>query len=111
MLERGEGGRSTFVAPTRLAEQLWMLGTCENNLYLVRGRERSPLVEFGVSGIVDEVLRQLATLEARPDYLVLTHPHADHVTAHQTRTVPLPSLTTSSPCPGRRCLRAATGPS
>src|SRR5208337_3847326 len=34
----------------------------------------------GVSAIVDGIVHQLKLLEVRPTFLVMTHPHADHVT-------------------------------
>ena len=66
--------------PQQLADNLWALGNYHYNLYLVRGASRTALVEVGVSAVVDEVLRQLEELGAEPDYLVVTHPHADHLT-------------------------------
>jgi len=56
------------------------LGNPHFNLYLVRGTHGSALIEVGVSAIVDAVINQLNALGTAPDYLVVTHPHADHLT-------------------------------
>ena len=66
--------------PQQLAPGLWGLGNYYFNLYLARGREASAVIEAGVSGVVDRVIAQLEGLGVVPDYLVVTHPHADHVT-------------------------------
>lgn len=66
--------------PKELAPGVWALGNYYYTLYLVRGQDACALVEVGVSAGVDEVLRQLEELGARPDYLVVSHPHADHLT-------------------------------
>jgi glyoxylase-like metal-dependent hydrolase (beta-lactamase superfamily II) len=68
------------VFPQMLGPDLWVLGNYFFNLYLVRGERASALVEVGVSAVVDTVIDQLEELEIVPDYLVLTHPHADHFT-------------------------------
>lgn len=57
-----------------------MLGNYFFNLYLVREDQASALIEVGVSGVVDEIIRQLEMLKVHPTFLVVTHPHADHVT-------------------------------
>jgi glyoxylase-like metal-dependent hydrolase (beta-lactamase superfamily II) len=59
---------------------LWVLGNYYFNVYLVKGEQASALIETGVSGTVDEVIRQLESLRISPSFLVVTHPHADHVT-------------------------------
>jgi glyoxylase-like metal-dependent hydrolase (beta-lactamase superfamily II) len=66
--------------PRLLADGLWVLGNPYVNLYLVKGGQASALVEAGVSAGTDEVVRQLESLEVRPSFLIVTHPHADHVT-------------------------------
>lgn len=73
-----ESGADSF--PPMLAEGLWALGNYYVALYLVKGERESALIETGVSAVVDEVIRQLDALSVRPGYLVVTHPHADHVT-------------------------------
>ncbi len=66
--------------PAALGEKLWVLGVYHFNLYLVKGAQATALIEAGVSGIVDSVIHQLETLGAAPDYVVVTHPHTDHLT-------------------------------
>jgi len=66
--------------PRMLTDRFFVLGNYYFNLYLVIGQRASALVEVGVSAVVDEVIRQLEELEVRPAYLVVTHPHSDHVT-------------------------------
>lgn len=68
------------VSPSALADNLWVLGNYYFNLYLVRGRNGSALIEAGISAIADRVIRQMEALDISPDYLIITHPHADHVT-------------------------------
>lgn len=66
--------------PTRLTEGLWVLGNYYFDLYLVQGRQGSALIEVGVSGVIDDVIKQLDSLKIRPTFIVVTHPHADHIT-------------------------------
>jgi glyoxylase-like metal-dependent hydrolase (beta-lactamase superfamily II) len=66
--------------PRLLTEGLWVLGNYYFNLYLVKGEQASALIEVGVSAIVDDVIKQLDALQVRPTFLVVTHPHADHIT-------------------------------
>ncbi len=66
--------------PRLLTEGLWVLGNYYFNLYLVKGEQASALVEVGVSAVADDVIRQLNTLQVEPTFLVVTHPHADHIT-------------------------------
>jgi glyoxylase-like metal-dependent hydrolase (beta-lactamase superfamily II) len=66
--------------PLLLADGVWLLGNYHFNLFYIRGERRSALVELGVTAVVDTVIAQLAALDTAPDYLVLTHPHADHMT-------------------------------
>ncbi len=65
--------------PGRLADGLWNLGNSYFNLYLVRGKTSSLLVDAGISAIADEIIGQLETLGVKPDSLVVTHPHGDHI--------------------------------
>ncbi len=66
--------------PIELAENIWLMGNYFFNLYLVSGAGVSVLIEMGVSAVVDAVIGQLEILGISPDYLVLTHPHTDHIT-------------------------------
>jgi glyoxylase-like metal-dependent hydrolase (beta-lactamase superfamily II) len=67
------------IFPERLAEGLWVLGNSFFNLYLVRGKTASALVETGISATADEAIGQLESLGINPDYLIVTHPHGDHI--------------------------------
>jgi len=66
--------------PRLLTEGLWVVGNYYFNLYLVKGEQAAALIEVGVSAVVDEVIRQVEHLGIRPNFLVVTHPHADHIT-------------------------------
>jgi glyoxylase-like metal-dependent hydrolase (beta-lactamase superfamily II) len=66
--------------PKLLTEGLWVLGNYYFNLYLVKGEQASALIEVGVSAVADEVIRQLDELQVSPTFVVVTHPHADHIT-------------------------------
>ena len=63
-----------------LTDNLWVLGIYYFNMYLVCGRNATALIEMGVSAIADRVIQQLETLDIAPTYLIIAHPHADHVT-------------------------------
>ncbi len=65
--------------PRKLADRLWLLGNSYFNLYLAQGDNASVLMEMGVSATADEVARQLKILGVSPDYLVVMHPHGDHI--------------------------------
>ncbi|MCA1960634.1 MAG: MBL fold metallo-hydrolase [Desulfomonile sp.] len=66
--------------PRQLAEGLWVLGNPYFHLFLVKGEQAAALVEVGVSAIVDDVIRQLDELRVEPHFLIVTHPHPDHLT-------------------------------
>ena len=66
--------------PLELTADIRQLGNYFFNLYLVQGTRACALVEMGVTAVVDAVIGQLDRLGVSPDYLVLTHPHADHIT-------------------------------
>lgn len=65
--------------PKKLAEGLWVLGNHFFNIYLAKGEKGTALFESGISATVDIVARQLEHLNASPDYLVVLHPHPDHI--------------------------------
>jgi glyoxylase-like metal-dependent hydrolase (beta-lactamase superfamily II) len=65
--------------PGRLDEDVWVLGNSFFNLYFVRGKTASALVDSGISATADEVIGQMKTLGISPDYLIVTHPHPDHI--------------------------------
>jgi len=65
--------------PEELADGLWLLGNSYFNLYLAQGDNASALMEMGVSATADEVITRLGNLGVSPDYLVVMHPHGDHI--------------------------------
>jgi glyoxylase-like metal-dependent hydrolase (beta-lactamase superfamily II) len=66
--------------PEPLADGLRVLGNSFFTLYLVRGKTASALVDTGISATADGVIDQMEKLGVKPDYLVVTHPHPDHIT-------------------------------
>lgn len=64
----------------QLPDRIRLLGNEAVRLCLVRGHDRSALVEVGIAAAVPEVIAQLDGLGVSPDFLVVTHPHADHMT-------------------------------
>ncbi|MCX5850337.1 MAG: MBL fold metallo-hydrolase [Deltaproteobacteria bacterium] len=66
--------------PRQINDNLWILGNDYFHLYLIKGKNAIALVEMGISATVNIVLEQLSSLEAKPDYLIVTHPHSDHIT-------------------------------
>lgn len=65
--------------PLKLADGLWLLGNSCFSLYLARGKKASALIELGVSATADEVSHKIRTLGLAPDYLIVMHPHSDHI--------------------------------
>jgi glyoxylase-like metal-dependent hydrolase (beta-lactamase superfamily II) len=65
--------------PARLDEGLWALGNSFFTLYLVRGKTASALIDTGISAMADGVIGQLEKLGVKPDTLIVTHPHPDHI--------------------------------
>ncbi len=66
--------------PLKQNENLWLLGNYYFSIYLLIGSQKTALVEAGVSAIARQVVNQLMKLNTRPDYIILTHPHTDHLT-------------------------------
>lgn len=66
--------------PRQINAHLWILGNEYFYLYLIRGSAGSALFETGVSATAELVLNQLAALKIHPDYLIVSHPHSDHIT-------------------------------
>ncbi len=70
--------------PVAILDNLWMLGTNQYPMYLVKGRQEAAVFEGGV-GAMGKVLReQLQRLPISGDsvkQLVVTHAHPDHVMA------------------------------
>jgi glyoxylase-like metal-dependent hydrolase (beta-lactamase superfamily II) len=65
--------------PLFIHDRLQVLGHPFFHVYLVRGKNASALIEMGVSATADTVVGQLAALNMRPDYLIISHPHGDHI--------------------------------
>ncbi len=66
--------------PRKLTDGLWVLGNYYFNLYAVKGEQAIALIEVGVSAVVDSVMSQLDALRLSPSFLIVTHPHSDHIT-------------------------------
>ncbi|WDP92535.1 MAG: MBL fold metallo-hydrolase [Desulfobacter sp.] len=66
--------------PLVLTPRIRVLGNYFFNLVLITGAQKNALFETGVSGITDNVIAQLEKLDIAPDYLVVSHPHSDHIT-------------------------------
>lgn len=66
--------------PMKITPHVSILGNYFFNLFLVTGQNKSALFESGISGGVDCVIDQLDVLGISPDYLILSHPHSDHIT-------------------------------
>jgi glyoxylase-like metal-dependent hydrolase (beta-lactamase superfamily II) len=66
--------------PMEIAPGTFILGNYYFNLFLVAGSEKTALFETGVSAGVDQVIGQLDALGICPDFLVVSHPHTDHIT-------------------------------
>ncbi len=66
--------------PMKLDDTLYVLGNYFFNLFLIIGKNKSVLFEVGISAVVDTVISQLEQLGIRPDYLIPSHPHSDHIT-------------------------------
>ena len=54
------------VSPSALTDNLWLLGNYYFNLYLVRGKNGSALIEAGISAIADRVIQQMEALDISP---------------------------------------------
>lgn len=66
--------------PQQISKNLWILGHPCFPVYLIEGNQAIALVEAGISATTDITLEQLAILKKTPDFLIVTHPHSDHVT-------------------------------
>lgn len=69
--------------PSRISQRVWRLGAYHIAVFLVRGDDACALFEVGISATVDLVLRQLESLNMRPEEvtrLILSHTHSDHAT-------------------------------
>lgn len=66
--------------PVKINDHLWVLGNDYFHHYLIMGEESSALVEMGISATAGIVVAQLSSFGVEPDYLIVTHPHSDHIT-------------------------------
>lgn len=66
--------------PIRLSSRVTVLGNYYINQFLVHGEKKIALFEAGISGVVDTVIHQLEHLGVMPDFLIVSHPHSDHIT-------------------------------
>ncbi|KUG23261.1 hypothetical protein ASZ90_006922 [hydrocarbon metagenome] len=69
-----------MIFPSQVKDNLWILGNDYFHFYLIKGNDTCALVEIGISATVDILLEQLSSIGAKPDFLIVTHPHSDHVT-------------------------------
>ena len=61
-------------------------------VYFVRGDRSSALVEAGISATADDVCRRLDRSGTAPDFVVITHPHGDHVAGLDAIRVRFPAV-------------------
>lgn len=69
-----------MIFPRQVVENLWILGNDYFHFYLIKGKDACALVEIGISATVDILLEQLSMIGAKPDFLIVSHPHSDHIT-------------------------------
>lgn len=65
--------------PLKITENIYILGHHYFHCYLLKGMRSCALAEMGMTAISDTLIGQLKELHASPDYLIVTHPHSDHV--------------------------------
>ena len=66
----------------QIGEGLWLLGTEESCVYLLEGRKTSVLISAGLSYILPDCFRQIASWgisEKRIEHIIILHAHFDHV--------------------------------
>ena len=66
--------------PFKINDKLWILGNEYFHIYLIRGTKACALVETGISATAEILLDQLSYIKVKPDFLIVTHPHSDHIT-------------------------------
>jgi glyoxylase-like metal-dependent hydrolase (beta-lactamase superfamily II) len=69
------------IFPSQVTDNLRILGNEYFHFYLIQGNDTCALVEIGISATADILLEQLSSMGAEPDFLIVTHPHSDHVTS------------------------------
>jgi glyoxylase-like metal-dependent hydrolase (beta-lactamase superfamily II) len=85
--------------PVQVAEGLWMLGSNEYPLYLVRGQGEAAIFEGGVGCMGPLVLEQMDRLGIEREtvkQLVIPHAHPDHVMAVPLLREALPQLSVAA---------------
>ncbi|HOK06908.1 MAG TPA: MBL fold metallo-hydrolase [Syntrophales bacterium] len=65
--------------PDKITETVYILGYHHLKIHLIVGNKACALIDTGVSASTDLLVRQLDKLGHRPDYIVVTHPHGDHI--------------------------------
>lgn len=63
-----------------ISNRIKLVGNYYFNTFVLKGNNACAIVETGVSATVDHLISQLEKMECPPDYIIVTHPHADHVT-------------------------------
>jgi len=66
--------------PCKINDNLWILGNGYFHIYLIKGTKACALVETGISATADILLDQISSLKIKPDFMIVTHPHSDHMT-------------------------------
>ena len=82
--------------PVQITDNLWMLGSNEYPLYLVRARAQAAIFEGGVGAMGPLVLEQMEKLGIEREsitQLVVPHAHPDHVMAVPLLRETLPRVT------------------
>ena len=77
--------------PRQIQENLWILGNEYFHIYLLKGTSASALVETGISATADLLLEQMSSLGVCPDFIIVTHPHSDHVTGLHDLKIAFPA--------------------
>jgi 2-aminobenzoylacetyl-CoA thioesterase len=80
MDSRNQKKSHPFPLPRELSRTVHVLGNEAFPIYLIRGERASALIETGISATAGEAIDQLGRLRAKPDFVVITHPHGDHLT-------------------------------
>jgi glyoxylase-like metal-dependent hydrolase (beta-lactamase superfamily II) len=68
------------IFPRQIADNIWILGNDYFHIYLIKGGSFTALMEIGISATADILLEQLSFIDAKPDFLIVSHPHSDHIT-------------------------------
>ncbi len=63
-----------------ISERVQLIGNYYFNTYLIKGNKSCAIVETGVSATADMLISQLEILDCSPEYIIVTHPHTDHIT-------------------------------